>query len=195
MALKFKIPTFEELLKRVKAPKVTIKTAGDLVDSDSASRLGYKIPPEWKLGQDITGTSLVSPRGNIFRNLKLSPEGKIEDFEPFSAEGKPIRLPSLLRTAEPSFKVEVPTGTPPPPPIEPPPVEPPPPIKVSEQEARAIYEQRQREIDIKYRKPGQWEFKDPSEEARQAFLAEKQQAWDIYQGITPSQREAMAFWR
>ena len=76
------------------------------------------------------------------------------------------------------------------PPPEPPPVEPPPepPIvteKVSEQEARAIYKQRQREIDIKYRLPQSWEFKDTGEEARQAFLAEEKQAWEEYQANLP----------
>ncbi len=109
MALtRYQIPTFEELLKKVKQPKVTVSS--DLLDADSASELGYKIPDEWKLGQDITGTSLISPRGNIFKNLKISPEGRIEDFEPVSAEGKPIKLPPV--------KPEEP------PPVEPPKVEP-----------------------------------------------------------------------
>jgi len=135
MPLTYKIPTFEELLKKIKQPKVTVKATGDLLDSDSASQLGHKIPPEWKLGQDIIGTSLISPRGLTWR--KIGDTNTIADFKPFSAEGKPIKLP---------------------PPIEPPPE--PPPIKVSEQEARATYEQRQKEIDIKYRKPDSWEFKD-----------------------------------
>ncbi|KKL67133.1 hypothetical protein LCGC14_2138050, partial [marine sediment metagenome] len=114
MALTSKIPTFEELLKKVKTPKVpTITATGDLLDSDSASRLGYKIPSEWKVGQDITGTSLISPRGNIFKDIKLSPEGRIEDFKPFSAEGEPIKLPPVKPPPEP-------------PPVESPPIETPP---------------------------------------------------------------------
>ena len=101
MPLTPKIPTFEELLEEVKAPKVpTVKATGDLLDSDSASRLGYKIPSEWKVGQDITGTSLISPRGNIFKDIKLSPEGRIEDFKPFSAEGEPIKLPPTIKKPE-----------------------------------------------------------------------------------------------
>jgi len=83
------------------------------LDSDNASRLGYKIPSEWKVGQDITGTSLISPRGNIFKDIKLSPEGRIEDFKPFSAEGEPIKLPPVKPPPEP-------------PPVESPPIETPP---------------------------------------------------------------------
>ena len=107
---KYEIPTFDELLKKIKQPKVTVGgLVGDELDSDGALELGYKIPANWKLRQDITGASLISPRGNIFKNLKLGPEGNIEDFGVFSAGGTPIKLPpSLLK-----------------PPPEPPPTEPP----------------------------------------------------------------------
>jgi len=91
-----KIPTFDELLKQVKQPKVAITSpVGDLMDANGAAELGYKIPDDWQLKHDtIEGDSLLSPRGEVFKNIKLSPEGRIEDFDIFTTDGKPIQLPT-----------------------------------------------------------------------------------------------------
>ncbi len=219
-----RIPTFDELLKKVKQPKVP---KIEELDTTQASGLGYNLPPNWKLNRLGGVDSLISPRGLTFNNLKRDDNGKITDFQAFRGD-KPVRLPQPI--------VEPPIEPPPEePPVEPPPIEPlkdtrgaqqaveakigrklttielfgvspipeldntyftraltqefleapPPAKKIDEKEARAIYKQRQLEIDIKYRLPGSFEFKDSSEEANQAFLAEEKQAWEEYQANLP----------
>ena len=51
---------------------------------------------------------------HIFKNLKLSPEGRIEDFEPFSAEGAPIKLPPVKPPLPPVEPPEYPPQESPP---------------------------------------------------------------------------------
>ena len=113
-----RIPTFEELLKKVRQPKVP---EPEDIDATQASEFGYNLPPNWRL-QRLGGVdSLISPRGLTFRDLKMD-EGKITDFQAFRGD-KPVRLPQPIVEPPPE---EPPPEEPPPeePPIEPPPVEP-----------------------------------------------------------------------
>ncbi len=228
-----KIPTFEELLKKVKLPKVPVKDlSADEFDASQASALGIKLPQGWKLKRSEGVDTLLSPRGLTFSNLKMD-KGKVVDFQAFHGDRpvplatdkttqlKPLPSSVLEWPEEPQF----PTAPPPLPPIlewpeepqyptAPPPGQPPvqaieeqpfgapqavePPItaEVGQQvpqlkEAKSLYEQRVRDIDIKYRKPDSWEFKDTSESARQAFLGEKKQAWEEYQSNLPGFEQSL----
>ena len=95
-----RIPTFEELLKKVRQPKVPEL---EDIDATQASELGFNLPPNWRLRRLGGVDSLISPRGLTLRDLKMD-EGKLTDFQAFRGD-KPVRLPQPI--------------------VEPPPVEPP----------------------------------------------------------------------
>ncbi len=99
-----RIPTFEELLKKVRQPKVP---EPEELDATQASELGFNLPPNWRLRRLEGVDSLISPRGLTFRDLKRDDNGKITDLQVFRGD-KPVRLPQPI--------VE--------PPVEPPSVEP-----------------------------------------------------------------------
>ncbi|GAG90227.1 unnamed protein product, partial [marine sediment metagenome] len=113
-----RIPTFEELLKRIRQPKVP---KIEELDDTQASELGYKLPSGWRLKRLEGIDSLISPRGLTFTDLKFD-GGKITDFQAFRGD-KPVRLPTT--------------------PVEPPPVKKKP--EISEQ---FIYEELKRGVPI-----------------------------------------------
>ena len=80
-----KIPTFEELLKRAKQPKVS----DAVTEERDFPSLGFQPPPGFKAQGD---GSLLSPRGITFKNIKVD-NGKITDFDAFKGD-RPVRLPS-----------------------------------------------------------------------------------------------------
>src|SRR3990170_4533733 len=87
-----RLPTFDELLKKVKQPK-PIKTpiVSDVVTPTSP----FGLPSGWTMGKSplpdgrVEGT-LTSPQGITFKGLKVSPEGKIVNYQAFKGE-KPIQ--------------------------------------------------------------------------------------------------------
>ena len=80
-----KIPTFEELLKRAKQPKVS----DAVTEERDFPLLGFQPPPGFKAQGDGT---LLSPRGITFKNIKVE-NGKITDFDAFKGD-RPVRVPS-----------------------------------------------------------------------------------------------------
>ncbi|KKN65898.1 hypothetical protein LCGC14_0477150 [marine sediment metagenome] len=98
-----RIPTFDELLKRVKEPKVP-EVEELKVEVAPEFR---NLPPGWSVRQTPFGDSLVSPRGLTFSDIKLE-GGKITDFQVFRGD-RPVRLPQPIAPVEP----------PPEPPVEP----------------------------------------------------------------------------
>ena len=107
------IPTFDELLRRIRQPQVTVKeliapTEPEEFDVEGASQFGYTLPAGWKLRRiEGQADTLLSPRGHIARPLKFGGDGRLTDFSMTTLDGKPVRMT-------------------PPPPTEPPPPEPPP---------------------------------------------------------------------
>ncbi|KKM91658.1 hypothetical protein LCGC14_1226350, partial [marine sediment metagenome] len=87
---RFSLPSFEELLKRVRQPRLpsASDTATPEIDIQDTS-LGFQPPPGFKVQGD---GSLLSPRGITFKDFKLK-DGKITSFQAFKGD-KPIRLPS-----------------------------------------------------------------------------------------------------
>ena len=84
-----RIPTFDELLKKVKQPKVP-----EVEELDTQVAPEFRnLPPGWSVRRTPFGDSLISPRGLTFRNLKLE-GGKITDFQAFRGD-KPVRLPPV----------------------------------------------------------------------------------------------------
>ncbi len=96
-----RIPTFEELQKRVKEPKVP-EVEELKVEVAPEFR---NLPPGWSVRRTPFGDSLVSPRGLTFSNLKLE-GGKITDFKVFRGD-RPIRLPQPIAPVEPPPKPPV----------------------------------------------------------------------------------------
>ncbi len=88
---RFKIPSFEELLKKVRQPKVTVE---DLTKEPPPPSPFGNLPPGWS----VKGDSLLSPRGLTFRDLKIE-DGKIVDFQPFRGD-RPVRFSPLKPPTE-----------------------------------------------------------------------------------------------
>ena len=134
---RFKIPTFEELLKKVKQPRVS-----DAVTPErDFPSLGFQPPPGFKVLGD---GSLLSPRGITFKNIKVE-NGKITDFQAFKGD-KPIRLPSPLTSDVvtpsrpfPGLKPLVDQPLPPVQPLAHPPIEQPPITPLGEQPLYLLY--------------------------------------------------------
>ena len=83
------IPTFEELLKKIKKPRVSDKFTEEMLPTPS----GFKLPPKWKLRKNGDVEELLSPRGLTYKNLKIE-NGKITDFQAFKGD-KPVRFPAV----------------------------------------------------------------------------------------------------
>ena len=114
-----RIPTFDELLKRVRQPKVPKL---EELDATQASEFGFNLPPNWRLSRLGGVDSLISPRGLTFRDLKRDDNGQITDFQAFRGD-RPVRLPQPIVEPPP---VDPPPEPPPEPPlVEPPPIKPP----------------------------------------------------------------------
>lgn len=119
-----RIETFEELLRRVKQPKVPELGEGVFAVPDDAQARGINLPataglglpPGWKLNRVDGVDSLTSPRGLTFKDIKLQ-DGKITNLKPFKGD-RPVSLQKLPPISpEPLALKETPTlpELPPPP--------------------------------------------------------------------------------
>ena len=91
---RFKIPTFDELLKKVRQPKLP-----SVSDTTTQEIEGFSPPAGFQLRQNGEGIELLTPRGLTFRNLKIV-NGKIADFQAFRGD-KPVRLPAPIAPGSP----------------------------------------------------------------------------------------------
>ena len=84
-------PSFNDLLNK----KVKVQPSVQDLSADGASSLGYQLPKDWKLRQSNGQTSLLSPRGFEYKNLKTANDGSINGFDAFDKSGKPVDINSL----------------------------------------------------------------------------------------------------
>src|SRR3970040_764890 len=91
-------PTFAELLKKVKRPK--LPAVSDTVTPTQPIQPAPQLPEGWALTKNPLpdgGMEAVisSPRGLNYKNIKLNPNGSIASWDAFSKEGKPIKPPMV----------------------------------------------------------------------------------------------------
>ena len=102
-----RIPSFEDLLKRIRQPKAASSlsdTTTPLLDEPTAAGQGIKIPSGFKMLPDRSkGISLVSPSGLNYQVTKINPDGRIAAMKAFNATGKPVtRIPSATVAPKPA---------------------------------------------------------------------------------------------